>query len=133
MILHLIRIEKLFTGIAGFLRRDDGVVFCSTLEHAYRIDCDHYAPKLPDGEYDCVRGMHQLEGMKEPFETFEITGVPNHTGILFHVGNHNYDSAGCVLVGKMLIDNRELLYSEQAFKEFMQLLNGISTFNLTVS
>lgn len=66
----------------------------TTLEHAYPIrnrESIDYAPKIPNGIYTCVRGMHQLEH-GWPFETFEVTGVAGHSGILFHIGNFNADS-----------------------------------------
>lgn len=119
-------------GIFGALYQDDGTLVAYTLEHAYASDENGgWAPKIPAGVYTCVRGMHQLENMKAPFETFEITNVPEHTKILLHCGNVNADSAGCVLVGSS-IDGIELLQSRLAFAKFLNLQYGVDSFQLTV-
>ena len=102
-----------------------------TLEHSY-----NNKPKIPDGTYICKRGMHRLHSMTEDFETFEITGVEGHTNILFHVGNYNADSEGCVLLGKsighMLKGGRMICASKQAFEAFMKLQEGCDEFSLVV-
>ena len=105
--------------------------FCVTLEHSY--DCK---PKLANGIYTCVRGTHQLHN-GIPFETFEITGVAGHAGILFHAGNYNRDSEGCVLVGKTIANDPntgdEMITGSKAeFAEFMKRLAGVQSFQLEV-
>ena len=133
--LRLTRSDKLITGVFGVLTTDDLTVICQTLEHAYPSNTSPitYSPKIPPGIYTCVRGMHQLEGMTQPFETFEITNVPGHTNILFHSGNTNNDSAGCVLLGQQRLANSEILGSRLAFAAFMDKLKYIDSFQLTVS
>lgn len=132
----LIRKEKRCDGIFSVLTNESATsMLAITLEHAYRNDDGTYSPKLPNGVYTCVRGTHQLHDGK-PFITFEITNVPGHTGVLFHIGNYNEDSEGCVLVGKgygwkddggkMIVD------SGKAFKAFMDLQTCIDSFTLTV-
>lgn len=115
--------------------KDDGVFgellngyvqVAATLEHSYGDK-----PKIPAGFYTCVRGMHELEGMSEPFETFEITGVVGHTKLLFHSGNSNADSAGCVLLGKFRMGDI-VAHSRVAFKDFMALQEGLNAFVLQV-
>jgi len=86
-------------GIFGELVDSDGNIIAQTLEHAYGNDADGWIPKIIDGEYLCVRGMHRLHNKTEDFETFEITGVEGHTNLLFHCGNYDNDSDGCVLLG----------------------------------
>jgi hypothetical protein len=119
-------------GVFGQLLQDDGSWIAYTLEHAYDLG-DTFEPKIPDGTFACIRGMHQLQGLSElsdPFETFEIE-VPGHSGLLFHTGNVNSDSAGCVLVGTEL-SNYRLINSAKAFNTFMAGLEGIAIFQLTV-
>jgi len=118
-------------GIFGSLSTAGGTHLFATLEHAYEQPDGTYAPKLPPGTYACVRGQHQLAHMAQPFTTFEITGVPGHTNILFHVGNYNEDSEGCVLVGAVRSDNM-ITHSKMAFEAFMDLQSGVDQFNLTV-
>src|SRR6266404_2420272 len=101
MKLTLERTDYLEHGIYGRLLNDKNDVICSTLEHAYdtNLSLMPYAPKMHSGEYKCVRGQHRLASMNDSFTTFEITNVPDHTDILFHKGNYNKDSEGCVLLG----------------------------------
>lgn len=132
LVLH--RHQFLPTGIFGSLVSIDKII-ATTLEHAFSNSAG-WAPIVPIGTYACVRGKHQLEGMKEPFETFEVTGVPGHTGILFHVGNYNRDSSGCILVGLAMVgDGQEKMISgsREAFKEFMNLQRFVDSFQLTAS
>lgn len=124
--MRLIRNQKLPSGIFSSLIRDDGSTVCVTAEHSYEG-----VPKLLPGRYTCVRGTHRLHN-DIPFETFEIVGVPGHTGILFHIGNFpQIDSDGCVLVGKS-IAGETITSSREAFKNFMTLMDGINEFPLEV-
>ncbi len=119
-------------GIFGeLLDAADGCIFLRTLEHSYASEDGAFSAKLPLGTYTCVRGQHQLEGMSKPFETFEVTGVPGHTGILFHTGNYNADSAGCILLGKGEL-TKMITDSRAAFISFLRLMDGLDTFQLTV-
>lgn len=121
----------------------DGEKVAETLEHAYPDEADNmcnYQPKLQAGEYKCVRGTHQLSGNSSKFETFEITGVSGHSGILFHVGNFNKDSDGCVLIGDKTIKacsaaNSTLMVtnSKVAFAKLMKLLENVDSFTLIVA
>lgn len=117
-------------GVFGYLRNDDDLLLC-TLEHAYQTPENTYKPKLPPGGYKCVRGIHKLAGMEQPFETFEVTEIFGHTGILFHVGNFNADSHGCILLGTDK-DPIQIFNSRVAFGIFMKFMDGISEFNLSV-
>lgn len=117
-------------GIVSTLTKDSDIVF-TTLEHAYQNPDKSYSPKIPHGTYTCVRGMHQLAHMAHPFETFEITGIVGHTNILFHVGNFNADSEGCVLLGQGL-GNQMIIGSKVAFDTFMASLSGVDSFTLEV-
>ncbi len=112
-------------GIFGILTDvSDGIV-AYTLEHSY-----NKLPKLTDGTYTCVRGQHVLHS--GPIETFEITGVPGHSGILFHYGNYNADSDGCVLLGDGETAT-SVTDSRGAFTKFMARLVGIDSFTLIVT
>ena len=115
-------------GVFGELIDDDNNTY-DTLEHAYPTG-EGFAPKLPPGVYVCKRGTHQLHE-SIPFETFEITGVPGHSGILFHVGNYNSNSDGCVLLG-LGVDHAMITHSKTAFAQFMAALTGIHEFCLEV-
>lgn len=122
-------------GILGDLYSDNGSFLCSTLEHAYPINSSGFAPKIPLGFYRCVKGIHKLSHSPS-FETFEVTDVPGHSGILFHTGNFNNDSEGCILVGEHdeYPDTKALILmdSRKTFEKFMLAQAQIKEFILTV-
>ncbi len=106
-------------------------IIAHTLEHSYDS-----VPKLQPGVYKCVRGIHKLHDNK-PFETFEVTGVPGHTGLLFHVGNWaQTDSDGCILLGDAVVMSKKgtmVTNSKVTFADFMALQAGVNEFTLTVN
>ncbi len=130
MNIFLNRTKGSVDGIFGKLYSERGELIAYTLEHAFLFEHEYY-PALPEGIYTCKRGAHKLEGMKESFETFEVMNVPNHTGILFHVGNYNRDSSGCILLGSEAAV-KAILNSKVAFNYFMGLQIGVDEFQLTV-
>lgn len=113
----------------------DGIKLCWALTHAYpALDGKGWEPKTPDGEYIAKRGTHTLHN-GVPFETFEITGVPGHSGILFHKGNFNRDSEGCYLLGELDTSNAawDVLSSGIAFGKFMTALEGFDNVALRIA
>lgn len=133
MNLKLTRVRCVLYGIFGQLSRESGEAVCQTLEHSYvsgEPTRPVYTPKIPVGMYQCIRGKHTPEG-HPPLETFEITNVPGHTRILFHRGNVNDDSKGCVLLGTAA-NSSFLFNSEIAFGDFMGLQEGCDEFTLVV-
>lgn len=137
MDLILTRTDERPDGIYGLLTDMNDVLVAHTLEHAYEHLAQYgpyYAAKLPSGIYSCVRGLHRLHNGPQ-FDTFEVTGVAGHSGILFHVGNYNKDSDGCVLVGSRITKNGDdwaVTQSRVAFNKFMELQKGVDVFTLTV-
>ncbi len=125
------------TGIFGELRDSSGSRVCFTLEHSYLLGSKDpgqgytYYPKIPEGTYTCKRGPHRLHGMTSDFETFEVQEVPNCTGILVHWGNWNSSSEGCILVGQSIVGDM-ITHSRVTFAKFMELQDGVDTFQLTV-
>lgn len=135
MRLKLFRYEAKESGVFGELSTWEGEDIGQTLEHAYKkIDeesgNEFYAPKLEEGVYLCVKGTHRLADLV-PFETFEITGVKGHKGILFHAGNYNDDSSGCVLLGEKRVEDM-LIRSKKTFTKFMSMLKDVNEFYLEV-
>ena len=137
--MRLVRTAFRFDGIFGRLYNDNGVPLAYSLEHAYTNDEGKtWLPKIPlTGQFICVRGMHQLEGMTKPFETFEVTGVPDHTNILFHMGNFDKDSEGCILVGRDIVTQADgtdmVTKSLHTFEDLMNSLVGVKEFMLNIS
>lgn len=124
----LTRIKRGVDGIFGILTDDSNDhVFGCTLEHAYSILPDRFTPKIPVGVYPCILGSHRLLGMSKSFDTYAVCGVPGHSGILFHPGNTNLDSSGCILLGREIAGlepNRFITHSKEVFDEFMNYMTG---------
>ncbi len=90
---EIIRLEKGEAGTFGALKID-GQVTCVTLEpedrnNAQGVSC------IPEGDYIAKRVNSPKYG-----DTFEISDVPNRTHILFHAGNVENHTKGCVLLGR---------------------------------
>lgn len=132
MKLYLLRSEKKEAGIFGQLTDDISKKLFATLEHAF-IGSDGFSwiAKIPVGVWVCQRSMHRLHGMTEDFETFEVMNVPGHDNLLFHWGNYNKDSEGCILIGHERSGDM-ITGSRDAFKDFMALQDGLDTFQLIV-
>jgi hypothetical protein len=118
-------------GIFGEITDANGEVVALTLEHAFDDGADGWKALIPQGTYSCVRGEHYLHGMTKPFFTFEVSGVDGHAGLLFHWGNYNYQSSGCILLGDK-VSNSMLLNSKITFQRFMDTQKGLLLFQLLV-
>ena len=117
-------------GIFSELADQNGKLIAHTLEHSY-----DNLPKITNGVWKCIRGPHRLHGMTEDFITFEITGIVGHVDLLFHFGNYNKDSEGCVLIGENVVtynDIEMITNSRATFAKFMEALDGVDTFELKV-
>jgi hypothetical protein len=126
MSFQLKRVAKLPEGVfSAFLFA--GVPFAVTLEHSF----ENNEPIIADGFHQCTRTRY----LKGGYDTFEIA-VPGHSRVLFHIGNTEADSEGCVLVAEMFtVFNRVagVGASGDGFKEFMKNAQGFDTFSLEVS
>ena len=99
-----------------------------TLEHAYICSPGEWQPNVPPGTYLCKRGIHQLKQWEAIRDVRRQYGIPGHTGILFHTGNTDQDSEGCILLGVMAYEDR-LFNSKVAFERFMRFLSNVTEFN----
>lgn len=105
----IISINRLFStsdetiGVLSINRKP----FCFTLEDEYRETKVVHETRIPAGEYRL--GLRQVgnfaakyRGRFAPWHTLgmvEIRGVPGFTNILFHCGNTDEDTSGCILLG----------------------------------
>lgn len=79
-------------------KREDGV-FGVIADEGYQyfgLTCENHKLLIPKGEYLCKRTNSPKFG-----NTFEITGVEGRDHILFHWGNIEDNSLGCILVGEL--------------------------------
>jgi len=85
---------------------------------------------VPAGVYPLHRTVYHRHGI----ETYEIACVPNRTRILFHVGNTEDDTEGCILLGDKagFLSTRDggkklaVLKSRSAFAMFMENMDGLT-------
>jgi len=69
-----------------------------TLELPWRNN-ERNISRIPDNHYKGVKHQSPKFG-----NSILIQDVPNRSEILIHAGNFNYDTLGCILVGKSLKD-----------------------------
>jgi len=85
---------------------------------------------IPTG---CYR-VRPYSSAKYP-EAYQIVDVPGRTKILFHAGNTEEDTAGCILVGSSvgkLKGNRAVLNSGATYEKFKQILGRKEEAHLTI-
>lgn len=117
----LLRVANIESGIFGVLM-DSGVPFCVTVENNDYV--------FPVGSYLCKRVNSPKFG-----NTFEVMDVPNRSNILFHWGNLESDSHGCILIAKEfgeLYDSTAILGSKRCFAEFLVRTANVNDFELVV-
>ena len=111
MIVKLIRFSSQEDSTLGLLYID-GAFQCFTIEDEFREEKVHGETRIPEGIYELgIRaegGFH--ERYKQKFRgvhkgMIEVLDVPNFKYILFHVGNFESDSAGCILFGNSAKQN----------------------------
>ena len=90
----------------------DGQFACYTLEDEHREVKVPGKTRIPAGRYKVklrTEGSHHLRYQKKFPDIHQgmlhVTGVPNFTFILIHIGNSDDDTAGCLLVGESSISN----------------------------
>ena len=121
----IVRLEQSDAGALGSLLINN-LLYCSTLEPDVN-DTDRF--QIPIGKYLCKR----FHGHKWK-NTFEII-VPGHTAVLFHAGNVEADTEGCILLGRQpsyLKGTRAILNSGHTFREFLKKLKDVDEFVLRI-
>jgi len=111
----------------------DGRPFAVSVERTFHPDEAAHGKQIviQNGVYRCSVSWYN----RGAYATYEIH-VPGHTRVLFHKGNTEADSLGCVLIGESfgeLNGKTAVLNSKGGFEEFMSLVNGIPDFYMEVS
>ena len=116
MILELIRLEENYDhGTFGVLKINK-MVFCVTLEPRDALNAP-FVSSIPAQQYMCRRYSSARHG-----QTWQVEKVPNRLLILFHPGNTDKHTEGCILLGEhfgKLRGDRAVLNSGATFKDFM--------------
>jgi len=94
---------------------------------------------IPAGKYICLRCNTSPEyGFNDSpkfGDTFVVTDVEGRQYILFHKGNLDEDTHGCILIAEQfgsLHEDTAILSSRQGFGEFMSLLKDKNEFELVI-
>lgn len=129
MKLLLTRKDESENGTDGELKLPSGAKIC-TLELPWR-DNNQNESCIP-------RGIYQSRRVNSPKfgNTFEVCNVPNRSNILFHKGNKEADTKGCILVGlaKMQDQNGKdiIAGSAAAFDLFKIETSSVDEFELEI-
>ena len=108
-----------------------GSPVCLTLEPYWRENKRNIS-SIPSGQYICKRVESPTYGT-----TFEVTNIEGRDDVLFHWGNRDNNTRGCILLGEefgFLYGDQAVLSSKRAFLEFMSLMDlfKIDEFTLTI-
>lgn len=113
----------------GVIEDFHGIPFAVTMEPTW-LDNMKDASCIPAGDYLCKRVDSPKYG-----DTFEVTGVPNRTHVLFHWGNLAKNTEACILIAEKfgrLGGRTAILQSKnvpgEGFNEFIQIAKGIDSF-----
>ena len=128
MVLELIRLFEAENGTLGALKINK-LPFCVTLEPADRLNQISIS-SIPAQQYDVKRIVSPTYG-----DCFEIMNVPGRTHILFHPGNTDDDTEGCILLAQYwgkLRGDLAVLNSGATYRKFMAMMEGRTRLHLTV-
>jgi hypothetical protein len=110
----------------------DSIPIAVTLWRTFEMTLDGYRMVINPGKYTCTRDWYY----KGKYPTFAIN-VPGHDRVLFHIGNTEEDSLGCILVGEefgVLNGKPAILRSGVGFFEFIKRLHDVENeFKLEVT
>lgn len=126
--IRIIRVEERDEGTFGVVTIC-GQAFCVCLEKPDRLNAGNIS-NIPPGQYVCKK--YSSPKFKK---TFQVMDVVNRSLILFHKGNLVRDSRGCILLAQhfgKLNGKRAVLNSGKTFKRFMEIMEGVDKFYLTI-
>jgi hypothetical protein len=131
MAVHFVRVVRYSETVDGTygVMEYNGVPLGMTLEPNDRGNGAN--SRIPPGRYRCRR--HNGPKYKN---TWEIIEVPGRSAVLFHIGNIEDDSLGCVLLGSSLASVKGKLgvgSSGATFARFMELSEKAEELSLTIT
>tara|TARA_R110000772_G_scaffold76180_1_gene164772 strand:+ start:1748 stop:2137 length:390 start_codon:yes stop_codon:yes gene_type:complete len=99
----------------------------ATLENPWQNN-EPYVSCIPEGDYICKRVDSPRYG-----NTFQVQDVEGRTHILFHWGNYERNTLGCILVGLTQIPSKDMIgSSRKGFAKFIKHTQGVNEFTLTI-
>lgn len=85
---------------------------------------------IPDGQYRCDPHGWEPKNLYRFKRVWQVIGVRSRSVILFHAGNDNTDTQGCILVGRG-ISNAGITDSQLAI-DYLRRTIGEKSFTLVV-
>jgi len=117
----------------------NGEFHCFTLEDEYRSVKVMHETRIPAGEYRVNLHTSPKYTPKFGHQMLLVENVPGFTGILFHPGNDEDDTSGCILVGhaahlvgRLPAVKNKIMYSRDAYFEFYGLVAPHTPFPFTI-
>lgn len=113
----------------GVMLNESQIPFALTLERPWR-DNQRGISCILSGAYVCGRVNSPRFGA-----TFQVLNVFGRAEILFHKGNIQEDSHGCILIGEqfgVLSNEPAILAAKEGFEEFMRITSTVSEFELFI-
>lgn len=126
------RVSSRVDGMMGVILLKDSLgplPLCQTLEDPWNNNA-RGASCIPAGVYNCALTKTPHFGV-----VYEVLSVPGRDAILFHWGNTNRDTEGCIILGKefgFLNGLVAVLESRAAFDRFMARMHGAPQFVLQI-
>jgi|SRR3972149_2066779 len=127
-IFKLVRISLISDGTFGVLL-DGDIPFALTVERPW-LNNQRGVSCIPEGLYTCRRVDSPKFG-----NTFEVSNVADRSEILFHKGNIDDDSRGCIIIGEQfefLGGKVAVLSSAKGFGEFLDRTRELVIFDLKI-
>lgn len=107
----------------------NGEPFCCTLEPEWRMNKRNVSC-IPSGQYIAIRYKSKKYG-----ETWQVQNVSGRSGILFHAGNVDTHTEGCILLGQhygKLYNDLAVLNSGLTFRDFMNVTCDFDEMHVTI-
>ncbi len=127
--MRLVRVSVLPEGAFGVLLHQ-GIPFAVTLERTYEHPAEPVV-KIPPGKHRCTLTRFYKGG---GYPTYEVH-VTGHSRLLFHKGNLERETDGCILVGESFTAFSGLPgigMSGLGFDEFLRRAGNVDEFLLEV-
>lgn len=133
-------LRRIATGIHGTFGSllYENVPFTLTLEREW-LDNQTGISCIPADTYLCTRCNkspdYNFQDSPRFGDTFQVRDVKNRSKILFHKGNIDDDSHGCILIGEQYGDVKGahgILSSREGYNELMGIMKNDDEFRLIV-
>lgn len=135
--MKLIRVSDNGIACYGVLVHAD-TPFAVTLERPWRTN-RRGESCIPPGAYEASRCRaspdYDFQDSPRFGNTFQVRNVPGRAQILFHRGNIDDDTHGCILVGESfnpVLGKPGITASREGFAEFLQILAQVDHFRLEI-